>query len=294
MLSHYPTRRRFLGAAGLAGLGLFSARAEDPKAAATPKFGICSGLGKGRAMKEAGADYIEESVSGTLIPDEPEEAFLKKLEAIKTCGAPVLSYNGYIRRPELRAVGPEANHDKIMEYCKVALERAQRAGGRTIVFGSAGCRKIPDGWEPAKAMDQMVALLKLMAPVAADHGVVVAVEPLNAKECNFLNRIGEVAELASRVGHPGLRATADFYHMVKGGDTPDDLRKAMPFVHHVHIARQDGRKVPAPGGEDFVPFFKVMREASFQGKISIEAQGKPEEIAPAFTELRRQWDAAKA
>ena len=293
LASPSPTRRRFIGTAGLAGLGFLALQAED-KPAASLRFGICTGLKNARQAADAGADFLEESVSGTLNPDAPESEFRKQLEAIKACPLPVPAFNGYIRRPDLKCVGPAANHDQVMAYCRIALERAGRAGARTIVFGSAGSRKVPDGWDRAKAMDQFAALLKAMGPAAADHGLVVALEPLNVKECNFLNRIGEVAEAAARADHPAIRSVADLYHMKMGGDTPDDLRKAMPFVHHIEIAQQDGRKLPAPGGEDFVPFFKVLHQASFRGTLSMEGSWKPDDLAPAFAELRRQWAAAGA
>jgi sugar phosphate isomerase/epimerase len=243
-------------------------------------------------VKAAGGDFIEEGVGGLLVPEAPEAEFLKKLEQLKAAPLPVPVCNGFIRRPDLKCVGPDANHDEVIKQVSVTFARAAKAGVKTIVFGSSGTRKVPAGWDPAKALDQFVAVLKRMAPIAADQGVTIAIEPLNAKECNFINRIGEVAEAAGRVGHPAVRGVADLYHMLLGGDTPDGLRKAMPFVHHVEIAEPKGRTLPPTNREDFTGFFRVLREAKFAGTMSMEGKWKDPDVAPAFAELRRQWAAA--
>jgi sugar phosphate isomerase/epimerase len=192
----------------------------------------------------------------------------------------------------LLCVGPKANHDEVIKQVTVSIRRAGKAGVKTIVFGSSGSRKVPAGWDAGQALDQFVAVLKRMGPIAGDHGVTIAIEPLNAKECNFINRIGEVAEAARRADHPAIRGVADLYHMILGGDTPEDLQKALPFVHHVEIAEPQGRTLPPKNGQDFRAFFRVLHAAKFQGTLSMEGRWADADVAPAFAELRKQWTGA--
>ena len=104
-----------------------------------------------------------------------------------------------------------------------------------------------------------------MAPLAEAHGITVAIEQLRAEECNYINHIGEGAALIRAAGHPNIRLLADLYHMAVMGDTPADLKAAMDVAVHVEIAEKNGRTVPGVNGDDFRPFFRVLREANYQG-----------------------------
>jgi sugar phosphate isomerase/epimerase len=203
--------------------------------------------------------------------------------------AGVLTGNSFIRRPDLHCTGPEANHDEVMAYCTRAFDRARRAGVKIITFGSSGSRQLPDGFPEREGMDQFVALLKRMGPPAAEHGVTVVVEPLQQRECNFINRIGHVEEAVRRAGHPAIRGAADLYHMIVEGDTPADLAKAADIVSHVEIAETEGRRMPGASGQDFRPFFKVLKDAGFAGTIMVEGRWEPSELPTGFAEMRKQW-----
>ncbi len=283
-------RRQFFRlAAGAVASATMTARGEVTPAV---RFGVCAGIDRAAAVKAAGGEFLEASVQALLVPDADDTAFAKQLESLRAAELPVAVCNGFIRRPDLVCVGPQANHDAVIEHVAVSIRRAARAGVKTIVFGSAGCRKRPEGFAAAQAVDQMAAVLRRMGTIAGDAGVVIAVEPLNAKECNFLNRIGEVAEVVARAGHPAIQCGPDFYHMILGGDTPEDLRKVLPAVQHVELADPKGRGVPIPGGHDFSGFFRVLREAKFAGTVSIETRWSAKDLEAGIAELRRQWKTA--
>ena len=76
--------------------------------------------------------------------------------------------------------------------------------------------------------------------------------------------------------------------MASGGDTPADLKAAMDVVVHIEIAEKEGRTVPGVSGDDFRPFFRVLREADYQGAVSIEGKWTDYQIGPAFQEIARQ------
>jgi len=253
------------------------------------RFGLCTGMKNAAMVKKAGGDFVELTVARWLNPDGSEETFAKRLKELKESPLPVPVCNSFIRRKNLHCVGPEANHEDVLAYVKIAFDRAQRAGVETIVFGSTGTRRLPNGWSKEKGMDQFVAVLKAMAPLAAAKGVTVAVEPLTARECNFINSIKEIAELGRRVDHKAVSGVADIYHMVNGGDKPSDLEAALPWVHHVELAQHEGRTLPKPGGDDFRPWLRVLKKSGFSGTMSMEGRWKTEDVAPAFAEMRKQW-----
>ena len=76
--------------------------------------------------------------------------------------------------------------------------------------------------------------------------------------------------------------------MAMDGDTPEDLKKAMDVVAHIEIAEKKGRAYPGVGGQDFTPFFKVLKGAGYKGPINIEGRGKTEQLAKAIETIRAQ------
>ncbi len=222
------------------------------------------------------------------MPDRADDVFAKNLEKLAASPLPVLACNSFIRPPHLRCVGLEANHDQVLAWSETAFRRLKQAGGKFIVFGSSKARELRDGWPREKADVQFIALLKRMGPLAEKHGVIVVVEQLRAKECNYINRLGEAAALIRAAGHPSVRLLADLYHMACGGDTPADLKAAMDLVAHVEMAEKTERSVPGVKGDDFRPYFRVLRESGYQGAINIEGRGTDEQIGAAFREIAHQ------
>lgn len=214
---------------------------------------------------------------------------LKEIEAAAMKMKPnLLACNGFIRPANLHCVGPEANHEPILKWAETTFRRMKKAGGKIIVFGSSGARKIPNGWTKEQADEQFVSLLKRMGPLAEAHGIIVTIEQLRAEECNYINRIGEGAALIRAAGHPNIRLLADIYHMAVMGAPPADLTAAMDVVTHVEIAEKTGRTIPGVGGDDFRPFFRVLRESGYQGAVSIEGKWSDAQLAPAFAEIAKQ------
>jgi len=273
----------------LAGL-VISALAVPALPADTPLFtgiGMATNIDNAAKLGGTGLDFITLSTGDFLMPDKDDETFAAKLEWSKSLKPPVLAVNGFIRPPHLKCVGSEANHDAVMAWAETVFRRAEQAGVKFVVFGSAGARRVPDGWPLEKARAQFVEVLKRMGPAAAKHHVTVVVEQLQPSECNFLNHIRDGAEIIRKVGHPNVRLLADLYHMRRSGDTPEDLRAAADTVVHVEIAELKDRAVPGVNGDDFRPFFRVLRESGYKGLINIEAKGADSAKLPAAISLIR-------
>jgi len=292
-MTHYHNRRDFLLLGGLAVSGAFLAgRVSAGDTKGTKKLfsamGMSGSLDRAATLKAHGAEFLTVGTSDLLAPDKPDEVFGKNLAKLKESPLPVLACNGFIRPAHLRCVGAEANHDQVLEWSDVAFRRLNQAGGKFMVFGSGGSRALRDGWPKEKADAQFTALLKRMGPLAEKHGVTVVVEQLQEKECNYINRIGEAAALIRAAAHPNIRILADLFHMARMDDGPEDLKAAMDVVVHVEIAEKAERTYPGVAGDDFRPFFRVLREAGYHGAISIEGKGTEDQVAAAFKEIEKQ------
>lgn len=263
-------------------------RAEAPAARLFSAMGIAASLDQAAAMKAQGAAFLTVATGDLLVPDQPDDVFAKILTKLAASPLPVLACNGFIRPKHLRCVGAEANHDQILEWSDIAFRRLKQAGAKYMVSGSGGSRALRDGWTKEQANPQFVALLRRLGPLAEKHGITVAMEQLQASECNYINHIGEGAALIRAAGHPNIRLLADLFHMARMGDSPADLKAAMDVVVHVEIAEKADRSYPGVMGDDFRPFFRVLREAGYHGAISMEGKGTDAQVGPAFEAIAKQ------
>lgn len=231
--------------------------------------------------REAGFDYVEASVPNLVRPFDPEEAFEETLASYRAAGLPIESANLFLPR-ELRCTGPDAQPlDRLAEYAETVFRRLARAGVPVVVFGSGGARRLPDGWPKEKADEQFVALLSRIGPLAENHGVKIAVEPLARVECNYLNTVDEGARLARAAGSPAVGVVADCYHWARNGEPAETILAAKGVLVHAHLATMPSRKAPGLEPYDFVPFFRALLAAGYDGRVSIEGGLPPPETRVA-------------
>ncbi|MBE0699685.1 MAG: sugar phosphate isomerase/epimerase, partial [Anaerolineaceae bacterium] len=249
--------------------------------------GVCGDPKLALIAKEAGYDYFEWSVGNYLRPRENEAAFEAALEQVRTAGLPCPAVNVFIPG-DLKITGPDANLEKLEAFASTALLRAETAGVETIVFGSGGARHIPDGFNREKAFEQLVTFGKMLGPMAAEHKVTIAVEPLNLAECNILNTVGETALLVREVDHPNLRLLVDGYHWAKDNDTLSSVLENASLIVHAHVATVKGRMPPNPA-DPCSPFFSALCQAGYSGRVSIEGViADPLEELPQALEIMRR------
>lgn len=285
------SRRDFIGLGTAAFLSARFARAD---AAATDILvGSCMGFDGGGKLRDAGGSYVEEACGHFFVPTEPEEKFAAVLAKSRAAVLPVYSCNGFLPS-NLKSVGEKAAHDEIMKYVGVMFPRAKTAGVHVITYGSGASRQIPDGFPREKAIAQMAELCKHLCELAAKHDLTVSIEPLNKGECNFLNRLGEIQEIIAKVDHPALAITADIYHMAREGDGAAELEAVVKHVRHIHIAEKETRSAPGVKGDDFTPWFGVLKKAGYAGRMSLECRwgDQKTEMPRAVETLQKQWHAA--
>ena len=176
-----------------------------------------------------------------------------------------------------------------MAYVTTTFARAEQAGVQVVVFGSGGARQVPDGWSRDEANRQLAAFGRMLAPIAARHGVTVAIEPLRKAECNILNTVAEGAALARTVNHPALALLVDGYHWATDGDASEAIVEHRSRLAHTHIATTAHRLAPGMEACDFRSFFDALRRANYTGRMSIEGGlGNPAATLPVAARMLRQ------
>lgn len=256
------------------------------------RYGVCGNPGIAVPAAEAGFDYFEWSVAGLLKPLEDEASFQEALNQARSAPLPCEALNVFVPA-QLKITGPQADIKKLYSYAATALQRAEKAEVKVIVFGSGGARHIPDNFPRPAAWDQLVEFCGMLSVLAELHGVIIAIEPLNRQECNVINSVPEALALARAVQHPAIRVLVDAYHWCMEREKPADLIEAGPLLAHAHIATLANRLPPAAEPHDFSSFFTALQEACYDERMSIEGRiDNPPLELPAALELMKTASSA--
>jgi D-psicose/D-tagatose/L-ribulose 3-epimerase len=245
------------------------------------QFGICAPLSEADIARSAGADYLE--ISAQSLPVELAAPSLP----VRACNALVPA--------ALKITGPEADSAKLRDYLAKTCQAAAAIGAEILVFGSAGARNIPDGFDPAKVRAQLLDFLRAAGWAAREHGLTVVMEPLSRSESNILHTIDECMELVKLVNLPSVQCLVDSYHFWANDDSLESLARAMPHIYHVHVADREGRVAAGLSGlSNYLPLFRVLKEGGYNRQISIEALdfNIAKDGKQAMDYLRQEWQRA--
>ena len=136
--------------------------------------------------------------------------------------------------------------------------------------------------------------MRAVGPMAVETGITITMEHLNDPESNILNDLVEGLEYIRRADAPGISILCDLYHFALMEEPLSNLDGCRGLLTHVHIADPAGRVPPGPGGMDYRPFFRKLKEIGYDRRISVECSWNdmPAELGPCLDYLRGEWEAA--
>ena len=232
------------------------------------KFGVCTDPANLEIAARLGFDYIECTVTGVESLDESGFSALKA----KVDKSPIKIERFNVLFPgTIRLVGPEADRGKISAYLEKAFIRIKALGATAVVFGSGRSRAFPAEMPYCDAFKGLIGTTRLIGEIAAKHGLVAAIEPLNKGESNCINSVKEGAMLEAAVNHPNVQLLADNYHMLKDNEPMDNILAARK-LKHTHVSHLEGRAYPVFLNSDIENFFSVLKQIGYDGTMSIEGK----------------------
>ncbi|MFC5652963.1 sugar phosphate isomerase/epimerase family protein [Paenibacillus solisilvae] len=233
-------------------------------------FGWCRGIEDAARLQAAGYDYIECTVTGLQLENQQEHA--KLLAQYADSPLPVQAVNIFFPG-DLLIVGPTIDENRLSRYVAKTAEALHKIGTKIAVLGSGRSRQIPEGWSAARAEEQFVKLLERVADEFTGTGVVLAIEPLNRQECNFINSVAEASRFAKWLNRDTIRILADFYHMEMDQEPLETMLEHKDWLAHIHVA-DTGRLSPGTGTYPYDEFAKYLTQAGYNGRISAECTVK--------------------
>lgn len=256
------------------------------------RFGICTSFRDKEKMllaKKAGAEFIEANFCDLSKADD--EAINDFLAFSKAENLPCLTANRMFPG-ELKVVGSEVDYAAIDEYLDRAGEKFSKIGGQTVVFGSSGSRRCPEGFSYEAATEQLVKLCaEHIAPYMRKHGIICAIEPLNRKECNVITTARRGFEICKSANVPEVRLLIDMYHFDTENEPLESILDYKGYIQHIHIANaRNERKLPKfSDTTDYKAFLETLSKAEYTPKL-ISLEGRCENF---FEEAREAFEVLK-
>ena len=130
-----------------------------------------------------------------------------------------------------------------------------------------GRRRTADEWKGA------VEGFQQLGPVAARHGVTLAIEPLNRFETYFLNTAADAVALCDEVNHPNVGILFDTFHAnIEEKRVGEAFGTVARHLKHVHTCEND-RGTPGSGHVDWDGVCAALKQAHYEGWLTIESFG---------------------
>jgi sugar phosphate isomerase/epimerase len=114
--------------------------------------------------------------------------------------------------------------------------------------------------------------LAAAAVAAADAGVTYCIEPLAARETNFINTVAEAVALVETIDHPALKTMIDTCAAGRQeGDVVALIERWLPSGHIAHIQVNDpNRRGPGEGDMAFAPVLAALARQRYAGWVAVE------------------------
>lgn len=133
-----------------------------------------------------------------------------------------------------------------------------------------------DWTSESAAFTTAVKNLLRVAPLIADSGAVIVLEPLSGFPHAALRTFAQACELVLAARAEGARNVAvlfDLYHAAVNNDPLPDLRGCIDLIGHVQIADHPGRGWPGTGTLPLTASIAALRAAGYAGRIGLECAG---------------------
>ncbi len=251
------------------------------------RVGACLSWEHAYLLKEAGGDFIELPLAKVA---QLEESHFE--EVSQSLFLPAEVFNIFLP-PSLRIVGEYVDWKMVEKYLQIAFTRAQQLGGKVIVFGSGGARRVPENFPKRKAEEQILLFLSLASDIAVDKSFTIAVEHLNSSETNTINSFEEALQLVEKLGRDNVGVLADIYHLLKEGEDLEVIRKAGEKLLHIHLSDPE-RNPPLKGEKVVKDFLLLLKEMGYKNRISVECRWSDlgKELPKVIQTLKNQWRCA--
>ncbi|GBR17784.1 sugar phosphate isomerase/epimerase family protein [Asaia spathodeae] len=180
---------------------------------------------------------------------------------------------------------PESVEERVAAFAQSLKTLAPHAEGASFVMNTGAP---PDG-NMQRCLDETVHHLRRLAPLAADLGVTIAMEPLNPTSINVETAIWTVdqaLDLLDAVGHASCGLCLDYWNIWQQPDCAASIRRA---GERIFVLQASDWRTPCSGMDRLVPgsgsiplgaLLHATYDAGYRGVCTLEifSSGVPDSL----------------
>jgi 5-keto-L-gluconate epimerase len=134
----------------------------------------------------------------------------------------------------------------------------------------------PKGQSHQRSMELLVEAIRECAAAAAEHGVRLALEPINRYETDLIHTVAEGLDLVGRIAADNFGLLLDTFHMnIEEVSIQDSIRDCGDRIFYFHVA-DSNRRYPGAGHLDFKSIMDALSATGYQGFVSGEFMPLPD------------------
>lgn len=172
-----------------------------------------------------------------------------------------------------------------LDYILECIRLAEKTGSPLFggpLYSAVGKTRIVPAEQKRQERAWCLENLRIAGKAAADHGILLGVEPLNRFETDMINTMDQALALIAEADHPSLRISYDTFHAnIEEKDIAAAIRKAGALLLHVQ-ANESDRGTPGTGHLPWQEIRVALDDIGYRGAVVLETFGEPsEELARA-------------
>jgi sugar phosphate isomerase/epimerase len=184
-----------------------------------------------------------------------------------------------------------------IDYVRALVELCAELGGKIMVLGSPQQRNLQPGAGYDDAEKYAAEILQTVMPACAEHGVIVALEPLSPAETNFMLTALSTIHQAEMVDSPLCKLLLDVKAMSSEPNPYETIiKESRDWLVHFH-ANDPNLLGPGLGEIGYDRIKATLAEINYSGWISLEVfkyEPDPLHIARESIEYLKKVEAAIA
>ena len=226
-------------------------------------------LGKARAL---GYDGVELAL---LHPGQIDAGRIEALLGEFELEIPMISSGQVFAEGGLCFTSPDREiRDRAVSRIKGLIDAAGRFRSMVNIGRVRG--PLEPGRPRRVAEDRFLEALGEAADYAEAKGVVIALEPVNRYEINFINRLEEAVEIIDRLGRPNVTVMPDLFHMnIEESSIEGSLMACREHIGYVHFA-DSNRFAPGMGHLNFPNIISALKAIGYSGYVTAEILPYPD------------------
>ncbi len=176
--------------------------------------------------------------------------------------------------PDRDLRGSKKNQDNSLKHIKDCIDACEKLEAKIVMgpfYSSVGRANMEMENDRKEQWKIVVKNLNEVCNYAQEKGILLALEPLNRFETDFINTFKQARRMLEDVNKSNLRIILDTFHMnIEEKDIKNTILEAGQLLCHFHASEND-RGAPGSGHIPWKGISEALKEIEYKGYIVVES-----------------------